>query len=403
MRAYERFIDYVKIHTASADNPDVTPSTAWQFDLSRRLEREMLALGMENVYVDEHAYAYGEIPATEGLEDKPSVAFIAHIDTIPGFSGENVRPQLIENYDGGDVRLGESGLVMTAEKFPHLRSLRGQTLITTDGTTVLGSDDKAGVAEIMTACERLIREKLPHGRVAVCFTPDEEIGHGAELMDLERVNADFGYTVDGEELNELNYETFNASGATFEITGFSIHPGSAKNRMVNASLVAMEINSMLPSGDIPAKTDGYEGFFHLTGMRGSSVDAELHYIIRDHDSATFRCREELMRRIEKQINEKYGEGTARLTIKEQYRNMAERVMTKPEIVELAKKAIEKEGMTPSTVPIRGGTDGAQLSFRGLLCPNLGTGGYACHGPYEHITAEHMDTAVNIILNIIYSI
>lgn len=403
MRAYERFVDYVKIHTASAEGTDTTPSTARQFDICRRLEREMVEIGMENVYVDEHAYVYGEISASVGMEDKPSVAFIAHIDTVPDFSGENVRPQIIENYDGEDVTLGESGLVMAVEKFPHLRSLRGQTLITTDGTTVLGSDDKAGIAEIMAAFERIIKEALPHGRIAACFTPDEEIGHGADLMDMARVGADFGFTVDGEELSELNYETFNAASARFEINGFSIHPGDAKNMMINASLVAMEINSMLPSGDIPAKTEGYEGFFHLTEMSGSVKNAELCYIIRDHDEAVFACREALMRRIEKQINEKYGEGTAKLTIKEEYRNMAERVMKRPELVELAKKAIEKEGIVPVVKPVRGGTDGSRLSFRGLLCPNIGTGGYACHGPYEHITAERMDKVVNIILNIIRAI
>lgn len=403
MRAYERFIDYVKIHTASAEGVDETPTTARQFDLSRRLAAEMTELGMSGVTCDDHAYVYGYIPASPGLEDRECVAFIAHIDTVPDFSGENVKPRIIENYDGGDVVLGSSGRVLTVDKFPHLPSLKGQTLIVTDGTTVLGGDDKAGVAEIVTACERILTENIPHGRVAVCFTPDEEVGHGAELLELERLGAAYAYTVDGEELEEINYETFNAAAARFEISGFNIHPGSSKNKMINASLVAMEINSMLPAGDIPAKTEGYEGFFHLTDMRGTVEKAVLDYIVRDHDGASFDGRKKTLRHVEKLVNEKYGEGTVRLTLTDQYRNMAEKVMTRPEIVEAAKRALMKEGIEPQIRPVRGGTDGAQLSYRGLLCPNLGTGGYACHGAYEHITAEHMDTAVNIILNIIEAV
>lgn len=400
MTALERFIRYVKVHTASAEDTDATPTTERQFDLSRLLEREMKELGMEDVHLDGHAYVYGSLPATEGCEGRAAIGFIAHLDTIPDFSGENVQPQIIENYDGGDVALGTSGRVLTAETFPHLPSLKGKTLVTTDGTTVLGADDKAGVAAIMTACETLIREKRPHGRVAVCFTPDEEVGHGAALLDLERFGADFAYTVDGGELEEINYETFNAAAAKWELTGFNIHPGSAKNKMVNASLVAMELNAMLPSGDTPAHTEGYEGFFHLTDMSGAVDRATLHYIIRDHDTARFEARKELMRRIETLINEKYGAGTARLTITDQYRNMAEIVRQHPEIIRLAENAIRRLGLEPKAAPIRGGTDGAQLSFRGLPCPNLGTGGYACHGPYEHATAEGIEGAAQIVLNII---
>ena len=323
MTALERFIKYVKVHTASAEDTAETPTTARQFDLSRLLEREMTELGLQEICVDEHAYVYGALPATPGCEDRPAIGFIAHLDTIPDFSGENVQPQIIENYDGGDVVLGTSGRVLTAETFPHLPALKGQTLITTDGTTVLGADDKAGIAAIMTACETLIREKRPHGRVAVCFTPDEEVGHGAALLDLERFGADFAYTVDGGELEQINYETFNAAAAKWEITGFNIHPGGAKNKMINASLVAMEINAMLPAGEIPAHTEGYEGFFHLTDMSGNVERATLHYIIRDHDAAHFAARKETMRHIEAFINEKYGAGTAKLSITDQYRNMAE--------------------------------------------------------------------------------
>ena len=400
MTALERFIQYVKIHTASAEDVGETPTTERQFDLSRLLEREMRELGMEEVFVDEHAYVYGALPATPGCEDRAAIGFIAHLDTIPDFSGENVRPQIIENYDGGDVVLGESGRVLSVESFPHLPSLRGRTLITTDGTTVLGADDKAGVAAIMTACETLIREKRPHSRVCVCFTPDEEVGHGAALLDLARFGADFAYTVDGGELEQINYETFNAAAAKWEIEGFNIHPGGAKNHMINASLVAMEINAMLPAGEVPAHTEKYEGFFHLTDMSGTVERAALHYIIRDHDAAHFAARKETMRHIEALINEKYGAGTAKLTITEQYRNMAEIVTRHPEITRLAEAAIRRVGLEPQAAPIRGGTDGAQLSFRGLPCPNLGTGGYACHGPYEHATAEGLETAAQIVLNII---
>lgn len=400
MRAYERLLKYVKIHTASAENVDATPTTQRQFDLSRELAGEMRALGMARVYEDEHAYVYGELPASAGMEDKPAIGFIAHIDTVPDFSGENVRPQVIENYDGGPVQLGTSGRTLSPAKFPELSDFVGQTLITTDGTTVLGADDKAGVAEIMTACEHIIDENRPHGRISVCFTPDEEVGHGAALLDLERFGADFAYTMDGGVLNEVNFETFNAASAHWEINGFNIHPGDAKNTMINACLVAMEINSMLPSGDTPAKTEGYEGFFHLMEMSGTVEAAALDYIVRDHDAAAFAVRKETMRHIEKLINEKYGAGTAKLTLADQYRNMAECLSAHMEVVELAEKAIRKAGLEPVRVPIRGGTDGAQLSFRGLPCPNLGTGGYSFHGPFEHITVEGMDAAVDIILNLI---
>ena len=400
MTALERFLIYVKIHTASSENLERTPTEEREFDLSRVLEKEMKDLGFERVFVDEHAYVYGFLPATPGCEERPCVGFIAHLDTIPDFSGENVNPQLIENYDGGDVKLGESGRVLTKDVNPNLPGLKGHTLVTTDGTTVLGADDKAGIAAIMTACERILAEGRPHGAIAVCFTPDEEVGHGASLLDLERFGADFAYTVDGGELNEINFETFNAASAKWEIRGFNIHPGSAKDKMINASLVAMEINAMLPCGAVPERTEGYEGFFHLTDMSGSVEKAELSYILRDHDASGLAEKEKLMRLIEKQINEKYGEGTAKLTIREQYRNMAEKLAAHMEIVELAERAIRAIGLEPVRVPIRGGTDGSQLSFRGLLCPNIGTGGYAFHGPYEHTSAENLERAAHLVETII---
>ena len=400
MGAYERLLKYAAVHTASAEDVDATPTTARQFDLAHLLADELRALGMAEVYEDEHAYVYAALPASAGMEGERAIGLIAHIDTVPDFSGENVRPQVIENYDGGEVPLGTSGRVLSPEKFAELPALKGQTLITTDGTTVLGADDKAGVAEIMTACERIIAQGIPHGRIAVCFTPDEEVGHGAALLDFDRLGADFAYTVDGGALEEVNFETFNAAAAHWDITGFNIHPGDAKNTMINASLVACEINAMLPAGDTPAHTEGYEGFYHLMSMTGTVERAELDYIVRDHSAASFAARETTLRHIEKLINEKYGAGTAKLTLTEQYRNMAECMSDHMDIVERAERAIAAAGLKPVRVPVRGGTDGAQLSFRGLPCPNLGTGGYSFHGPYEHITAEAMDTAVEIILGIV---
>ena len=402
MTALERFLNYVRIHTSSSERFDRTPTEEREFDLARVLEKEMLALGMERVFVDEQAYVYGFIPAAPGCEDRPCVGFNAHLDTIPDddFPGMDVRPQLVPDYDGGPVALGTSGRVLTEEINPRLRELRGHTLVTTDGTTVLGADDKAGIAAIMTACERILSGSRPHGPVAVCFSPDEEVGHGAALLDLERFGADFAYTVDGGELDEINYETFNAAAAHWEITGFNIHPGSAKGKMINASLVAMEINAMLPAGAVPARTEGYEGFFHLTDMKGGGEKAALDYILRDHDAAGLAEKKKLMRLIEKQINEKYGAGTAKLELRDQYRNMAEKLAERMDIVELAEEAIRSLGLEPRTAPIRGGTDGAQLSFRGLLCPNLGTGGYCCHGPYEHTTAENLDAAARLVETIV---
>ena len=400
MNTAEKFLRYVKVHSASVDRDDITPTSAVQFDLARLLEKEMRDMGMEKVVCDEHAYVYGYISATKGYEHRPCIGFIAHLDTIPDFSGENVNPQIVENYAGGDVKLGDSGRVLSPEKYPHLKKLVGHTLITTDGSTVLGADDKAGVAAIMAACEKIIKEEIPHGRIAVCFTPDEEVGHGAALLDIEAFGADFAYTVDGGELNEVNCETFNAAAAEWEIKGLSVHPGDAKNTMINASLVAMEINSMLPAGDIPAHTEGYEGFYHLTDMQGDVEQAKLSYIVRDHDGAKLEMRKDTLRHIEELINEKYGAGTAKLSLRDQYRNMFEKVNERPEIIELAEKALRALGMEPERKPIRGGTDGAQLSFRGLLCPNLGTGGYAGHGPYEHTTVENLDTAAKLVLEII---
>ena len=401
MRAYERLLEYVKIDTQSDENAGTVPSTAGQFALAEKLKAEMEKLGMERVFVDENAYVYGFITASEGYESLPCIGFIAHTDTAPDFSGSGVCPRVIENYDGGDITLGESGRVLETAKFPELEGMRGNTLIVTNGETLLGADDKAGIAEILTMCERLICENVPHCAVAVCFTPDEEIGHGAALLDLALFGADFAYTIDGGEVNEINFETFNAASASFEINGVSVHPGSAKGIMKNAALIASEINSLLPENEIPARTEHYEGFFHLLEIGGDVDRAQLRYIVRDHDAQMFKRRCEKLEDIQRRMNDKYGEGTVRLTLKEQYRNMAEILRDKMDIVHRAERAIVGAGLEPVRLPVRGGTDGAQLSFRGLPCPNLGTGGFAFHGPYEHISAEAMDKVVDIITSIVH--
>lgn len=400
MRAYERFLNYVKIHTTSDENSNTTPSTRRQFDLAEILAEEMKKLGVKDVRVDENCYVYGTVPATPGYEDKPAIGLIAHLDTAPDFCGEHVNPQIHRNYNGEDVTLGDSGKVLSVKTFPHLKELKGRTLITTDGTTLLGADDKAGIAEIMTVAEELLKGTMSHGKVCIAFTPDEEVGSGADKMDIPAFGAQYAYTADGGCENEIVYENFNASEAVFKIRGFNIHPGEAKNKMINAALVGMEINSMLPNLETPAHTELYEGFFHLCEMEGTVENATLQYIIRDHSAASFEARENTLRHIEKIMNEKYGQGTVKLEIHEQYRNMIEKVAPCMQLVDYAKDAIRELGMEPNTDPIRGGTDGAQLSFRGLPCPNLGTGGYAFHGPYEHITAEGMDTAVHVMLGIL---
>ena len=400
MRAYERFLNYVKIHTTSDENSNTTPSTRRQFDLAEILAEEMKKLGVKDVRVDENCYVYGAIPATPGYEDKPAIGLIAHLDTAPDFCGEHVNPQIYRNYNGEDVTLGDSGKVLSVKTFPHLKELKGRTLITTDGTTLLGADDKAGIAEIMTVAEELLKGTMPHGKICIAFTPDEEVGSGADKLDIPAFGAQYAYTADGGCENEIVYENFNASEAVFKIRGFNIHPGEARNKMINAALVGMEINSMLPNLETPAHTELYEGFFHLCEMEGTVENATLQYIIRDHSAASFEARENTLRHIEKIMNEKYGQGTVKLEIHEQYRNMIEKVAPCMQLVDYAKDAIRELGMEPNTDPIRGGTDGAQLSFRGLPCPNLGTGGYAFHGPDEHITAEGMDTAVHVMLGIL---
>ena len=400
MRAYERLLKYVKINTKSDDGSTTVPTTSIQFDLANILVDELKALGCANVKVDENCYVYAEIPATKGYENAPVLGFIAHMDTSPDFSGEGVDPQLYPDYNGEDVVLGDSGRVLSLKTFPHLASLKGRTLITTNGNTLLGADDKAGIAEIMTLAERLMGEDIPHGKICIGFTPDEEVGSGADHFDVEGFGADYAYTVDGGAEGSLEYENFNAAGAKFTVNGVNVHPGSAKNIMVNALLVAMEINSMLPAADVPSKTEGYEGFYHATDMSGDVEKATLSYIVRDHDAAMFEARKTILRHIEKTLNEKYGEGTVVLELRDQYRNMYEMILPEKHLVDNAILAAERCGLTPTVEPIRGGTDGARLSYMGLPCPNLGTGGYAFHGPFEHITVEGMDKATDMITEIV---
>ena len=399
MKAYERLLQYVSFRTPSAEDGEGTPSTPEQHALAAYLAEELKGLGLTDVVADEHAYVYGRLPATPGCEDCVPIGFIAHIDTVPVPAGAQTRPSIVKNYDGGDVPLGTSGLTLSPAMFPHLRELAGEDLIVTDGTTILGADDKAGVAEIVTAVERLIAEDRPHGEIDVCFTPDEEIGHGAALLDLERFGAKLAYTVDGADMAEIENETFNAAAAKWEIRGVEVHPGSAKGVMVNAALIAAEIAASLPSDETPAATEEREGFYHLCRLQADVGHAALAYIIRDHDRAKFEARKEVMRALERTVNEKYGPGTAELTLRDQYYNMAEVLRDCPEVLEKAEAAIRAVGLEPVFRPIRGGTDGSQLSFRGLPCPNLGTGGFAFHGPYEHITVQRMDCMTDVLLGV----
>lgn len=400
MRAYERLLKYVAVHTASDENSETVPSTMRQFDLAKLLVEEMKELGISDARVDEHCYVYGSLPAAPGCEKAPKIGLIAHMDTAPDFCGENVHPVLIENYDGEDVALGSSGRVLSVKQFPHLKNLKGKTLITTDGTTLLGADDKAGIAEILTVIEELIGRKLPHGPIRIAFTPDEEIGRGPDAFDVPGFDADFAYTVDGGEEGGIEYETFNACSARWQVNGFNVHPGTAKDTMINALSVAIEINSLLPAAEVPEHTEGYEGFYHLMHMDGNVESARMSYIIRDHDRSVFEARKRCMRQIEKYINEKYGAGTAVLTLKDSYYNMAEKILPYPFLTDIPKEAAREAGLKLTILPVRGGTDGSKLSFMGLPCPNLGTGGYAFHGPFEHTTAEGMDLSVKMIIDIL---
>ncbi len=400
MRAYERLIEYVQVHTTSDPSTGTHPSTPRQFVLAKRLAEELRELGLQDARADEHCYVYAALPATPGHEQTPGLGFIAHMDTADDASGENVRPQLHENYDGGDVAYPATGAVMRVAQYPFLAGMKGQTLITSDGTTLLGADDKAGVAEIMTMLERIVSENRPHGKLCIGFTPDEEIGEGALLFDVDGFGAAWAYTVDGSDVGELEYENFNAAGAVVTVNGLSVHPGSAKDRMINAQNVAMEFHAALPAAERPEHTEGREGFFHLTSMQGTTARAKLGYIVRDHDAALFEHRKAQLLHMAEVLNTRYGAGTVTVEMKESYRNMLEQIKPHFHLVENARKAIRAAGLEPVENPIRGGTDGAVLSYKGLPCPNLGTGGFNFHGPFECISAEKMDQSVEVLLNLV---
>lgn len=400
MRVEERLLKYVSYWTTSDEECRQIPSTDRQFALGKVLEQELRELGLEKVTLTDHCYVYGLLPATKGYEEKAAVGFISHMDTAPDFSGENVKPQIISDYDGRDVLLKGSGAYLKVSDFPTLETLKGRTLITTDGTTLLGADDKAGVAEIMTAVEQIISENIPHGDIWIGFTPDEEVGCGADLFNLDYFKAKFAYTVDGDYEGEVAYENFNAASASFEINGVNVHPGEAKDIMINAALVGCEIASLLPENETPAHTEGREGFYHLTDFSGDIAHAKVNYIVRDHDKASFEKRLDVLRGIEKKMNEKYHADTVKLNITHSYSNMLEVIEKNEFVVDIARKAIKNAGLEPISRPVRGGTDGARLSFMGLPCPNLGTGGYGFHGPFEHISVEGMNTAVSVIKEIV---
>ena len=398
MELKDRFLKYVGFDTQSDENSDTYPSTAKQLVLLRHLAEEMRLLGIADAATDEHGYTTGTIPASPGCENEPVIGFIAHVDTSPDMSGANVKPRIIEDYDGGDISLN-GAMMMKVSEFPELALFKGHTLIHTDGTTLLGADDKAGVAEIMTAAEYLLTHpEVRHGAIKIGFTPDEEIGRGVDYFDPAAFGADYAYTVDGGFEGELEYENFNAASAKIHIQGRNVHPGYAKNKMLNAIEIACELNGMLPQAERPQHTEGYEGFYHCVDISGTVDKADIAYIIRDHDTERFEQKKSFMAACVDMLNRKYGV-VASLTLKDQYYNMRRMIEPHPQIIERAVKAMKDAGVTPVIRPIRGGTDGARLSFAGLPCPNLFTGGMNFHGRYEYCSLTTMERAVRVIVNI----
>ena len=399
MELKERFLKYVSFDTQSDENSDTFPSTEKQKVLLACLADEMRALGMTEVTMDPHGYVMGTVPATKGLENAPVIGFIAHVDTSPDMSGKDVKPRIVEDYDGGDIVLN-GHLTMRVADFPELAFFKGHTLIHTDGTTLLGADDKAGVAEIMTAAEYLLTHpEVKHGKIRIGFTPDEEVGRGVDFFDVAAFGADFAYTVDGGMEGELEYENFNAASAKIEIQGRNVHPGYAKNKMINAIEVACDLQRLLPEAERPEHTEGYEGFYHCVGLNGTVEKAAVSYIIRDHDADRFEARKVYMWSCVDLLKKKYGDEVLNLTLKDQYFNMRKMVEPHPQVIDKALQAMEKAGVKPLVRPIRGGTDGARLSFMGLPCPNIFTGGMNFHGKFEYCSLTTMRKAQQVILNL----
>lgn len=397
-RVTERFIRYVKQHTTSDPESITYPSTDRQMVFMKKLAAELTEIGCSEVELDEFGYVTATIPSN-GIGDVPVVGFVAHVDTSPDFSGENVQPQVLENYDGKTIQL-KNGVSIDPKEFPEILNYTGQSIITTDGTTLLGADDKAGVAEIVTAAEILLKSKeIKHGKIRLGFTPDEEIGKGTDHFDVKKFGADFAFTLDGGEIGELEFENFNAAGAKVIIQGRSVHPGAAKNKMINASLVAHQVISMLPSLERPEHTEKYEGFFHLTEIKGNVEKAEINWIIRDHDFQKFEEKKKLLIEIVDQVNFQFGRNLVELEIKDQYFNMRQKIEPVMFVVEIAKQAMLQAGVEPKIKAIRGGTDGARLSYDGLPCPNIFAGGHNFHGPFEFIPIPSMEKAVEVIVNI----
>ena len=401
MSVKDVFLDLVCYSTGSGETTGTTPSTPGQKVLGAHIVERMKSIGIEDAHMDELGYVYGTIPATDAR--KNTVGFIAHMDTYGGVCGENIRPQVIENYQGGTIALGTSGLSLSPAEYPALKEQVGKTLITTDGTTLLGGDDKAGVAEILCAAAEILKEGKPHGTVKIGFTPDEEIGEGADHFDVEGFGCDYAYTVDGGTLGELEYENFNAASATVEVEGFSIHTGGAKNKMVNSMSVAMEYCALLPKEQVPEHTELYEGFIHLDSIQGNVEHTTMQFIIRDHDKELFQRKKELMGQAASYINAKYPSQPLTLTVKDTYYNMKEKILPRMDIIETMERAMRENGVEPITLPIRGGTDGARLSFMGLPCPNICTGGANAHGKLEYVVLEDMEKIKDIIKTAVYNV
>ena len=401
MALLERFLKYVSIHTTSDENTDLVPSTPQQMEFAKILAEELKDMGMQDVSLDKKGYLMATLPSNID-KDVPTVGFISHLDTSPDMSGKNVKPRIVENYDGNDIILNEKeNIVLSPKQFPELTMYRGQSLVVTNGLTLLGADDKAGIAEIMTAMDYFIKNPdVKHGKVRIAFNPDEEIGLGAHHFDVEKFGCQFAYTMDGGEIGELEYENFNAAGAKVTFYGTNVHPGYAKNKMVNSMKIATKFMATVPANESPEYTDGYEGFYHLTGIGGDVEKTTVSYIIRDHDRKKFEERKAHLQMLVDKINSEFGDNTATLEVKDQYYNMKEKVEPVKYIVDIASEAIRQAGVEPKVKPIRGGTDGAQLSFKGLPCPNIFAGGHNFHGKYEFVPIQSMEKATEVVKNII---